>query len=250
VKNQYFGDVNDYQKYGLLRALQEDGSGRLLVAWMLTPNDGSRDGSLRSYLQDTERWGRYDPQLFDGLRALLQPDAVPSVSLLEDAELLPRTDFFASTVPDSRQGRHAWRDDLFAAAKGADLVFLDPDNGIEVASKPVGRAGSSKYVTWGEVEGLWSLGCSVLVYQHFRREPRDAFARRLAGELGERTGAGYVEAFRTPHVLFLLAIQDRHVEQFRRAGALLASRWGRQIYPMGLASTDSDHRGNDADPPG
>ncbi len=56
MKNQYFGDVNDYRKYGLLRALQGDGAGGLLVAWMLTPDDGSGDGGLRSYLAGPRRW--------------------------------------------------------------------------------------------------------------------------------------------------------------------------------------------------
>jgi hypothetical protein len=48
MKNQYFGDVNDYRKYGLLRALQSTWNGSLLVAWMLTPDDGGRDGRFRS----------------------------------------------------------------------------------------------------------------------------------------------------------------------------------------------------------
>ena len=47
MKNQHFGDISDYRKYGLLRALQSSGDGRLLVAWMLTPDDGSRDGGFR-----------------------------------------------------------------------------------------------------------------------------------------------------------------------------------------------------------
>jgi hypothetical protein len=38
MKNQYFGDINDYRKYGLLRALQSTGDGSLLVTWMLTPD--------------------------------------------------------------------------------------------------------------------------------------------------------------------------------------------------------------------
>ena len=61
MKNQYFGDINDYRKYGLLRTLQSTGSGRLLVAWMLTPDDGSRDGGFRSYLLP-QRWnGQIEP---------------------------------------------------------------------------------------------------------------------------------------------------------------------------------------------
>ena len=234
MKNQYFGDVNDYRKYGLLRVLQAVGGGKLLVAWMLTPNDASRDGLLRSYLSNAERWRHHDPQLFDGLRDLLQHDAVPAVSRIERSGLLPGAAYHSAMVPDAALDRAAWREDLFAAARGADLVFLDPDNGFEVASRPVGRSRSSKFVTWCEVEALWTLGCSVLVYQHFRREARDAFARRLALELGERTGATYVEAFRTPHVLFLLALQDRHVERYGPWAGLLSSRWAGQIEPIGL----------------
>ena len=55
MKNQYFGDINDYRKYGLIRALQAEAQLRALVAWMLTPNDGRRDGGLRSYLREPGR---------------------------------------------------------------------------------------------------------------------------------------------------------------------------------------------------
>ena len=44
MKDQYFGDINDYRKYGLLRAIIRAGRLRILVAWMLTVDDGSTDG--------------------------------------------------------------------------------------------------------------------------------------------------------------------------------------------------------------
>jgi hypothetical protein len=44
MKNQYFGDINDYRKYGLLRAFLSTGIGGLLVARMLTPDDGGQGG--------------------------------------------------------------------------------------------------------------------------------------------------------------------------------------------------------------
>jgi hypothetical protein len=124
--------------------------GRLLVAWMLTPNDGSRDGKFRSYLRDRETWRRYDPELFAGLAGLLRLTSIPEVSIIERSALLPRTSYYSAVVPDTGRERDAWRQGLFSAASDADLVFVDPDNGIEVASKPVGRKGSSKYVTWQE----------------------------------------------------------------------------------------------------
>lgn len=73
----------------------------------------------------------------------------------------------------------------------------------------------------GKVEDLWSAGSSVLIYQSFRREPRQVFAERLAEELRARTDSRFVEAFQTPHALFLLAAQERHADPFRDAIASL-----------------------------
>jgi hypothetical protein len=236
MKNQYFGDINDYRKYGFLRALQSTGDGSLLVAWMLTPDDGGRDGGFRSYLEDRPIWAKYDPALFVGLADLLRSPSQRSVSLIERSGLLPRTQYHTAVVPDGRSERDGWQKDLLRAASGVDLVFLDPDNGIEVPSKPVGRKGSSKYVTWREIQALWKADCSLLIYQHFRRENHQAFTQRLVSELGKRTGARFTEAFGTPHVLFLLAAQDRHAQRFREVLPLLSEQWSGQIEAMRLSN--------------
>ena len=67
MKDQYFGDINDYRNFGLLRASHL----RLLIAWMLTPNDGSTDGKHIAYLDKPEQWSHHDPALFHTLKALL-----------------------------------------------------------------------------------------------------------------------------------------------------------------------------------
>jgi len=61
MKNQYFGDINDYGKYGLLRILAGFGELKIAVCWMLTPDDGRRDGRLIQYLKQPEKWRKYDP---------------------------------------------------------------------------------------------------------------------------------------------------------------------------------------------
>lgn len=235
MKDQYFGDVNDYRKYGLLRHLNHSGFDRLVVTWMLTPNDGSADGNFRAYLADAARFAGCDPELYAILQSLLRCDR-PRVALLEGSQALSTAEFYSAQVPDREAERLEWRRGLLAAAAGSDLVFVDPDNGIEVESRPVGRKGSSKYVAWEELTGLWGAGCSILTYQHFRREERGAFAQRMARELAERTGARLVEAFRTPHVLFLLAAQNRHARAFQRACSV-ASSWAAHISVIGLANT-------------
>ena len=41
MKNQYFGDINDYRKHGILRALSNGGEVKTAVCWMLSPEDES-----------------------------------------------------------------------------------------------------------------------------------------------------------------------------------------------------------------
>ena len=50
MKNQYYGDINDYRKYGLLRSLTRDTGLHLGVCWMLTSDDERSDGEKVGYL--------------------------------------------------------------------------------------------------------------------------------------------------------------------------------------------------------
>ncbi len=50
MKNQYFGAINDYRKYGLLRILSGAGEVSTGVCWMLTPSDGLTHGQDTDYL--------------------------------------------------------------------------------------------------------------------------------------------------------------------------------------------------------
>jgi len=229
VKDQYFGDINDYRKYGLLRVLQQQARLTILVAWMLTPADGSRDGGRRKYLDRPDKWRHYDPELFDGLVRLLRDPVKPGVSLIERSSLLQNTTFYSEMVPDSRQERERWRSGLVDAARGVDLVFLDPDNGIEVPSRPIGRKGSSKYVAWDELLSLWRLGRSLLIYQHFPKRPHKEFAQAIASKLRYRTRAPLVKALRTANVVFLLACQESHRRHIQTAVSSLLTRWGGQF---------------------
>lgn len=94
MKNQYFGDINDYRKYGLIRALQVEAQLKVLVAWMLTLNDQRRDGELRSYLREPDEWLRFDPELYRGLTDLLDIGVTPRVGLIAESSLLGTADYF------------------------------------------------------------------------------------------------------------------------------------------------------------
>jgi len=235
LKDQYFGDINDYLKYGLIRLLQAETGLRVLVTWMLTPDDGRRDGELRTYLDQPNRWQPFDPELHKGLQALLQTNSAPRVALIEQSQLLNGAQYFSEIVPDHGDLRRTWAAKLAEAASQSELVFLDPDNGLEVPSRPYGKKFSSKYVFWHEVDQIWRGGASVLIYQHYRREKRSTFIPRMVNELCRKTGARLVEAFRTPRVLFLLAGQPKHSRLLGLAIGRVAEHWPEEITPAGFA---------------
>ena len=124
VKDQYFGDVNDYRKYGLLRALGHAGL-KTLVVWMLTPNDRRSDGRFTDYLDKPSHWKRYDKELYEALHDWVNVSRARRVASIEHSTLLPAATFFSSRVPDDGAGRERYADGLMQAAGGAEVVFLD-----------------------------------------------------------------------------------------------------------------------------
>jgi len=228
MKNQYFGDINDYRKYGLLRAILQSAKVQLLVAWMLTHDDESSDGRFIEYLSAPNKWAHYDPILFSKLKDLMFENK-RRVSLIESTDLLTSSDYFSDFVPDSAAERERWFTALSERAKRSDFVFLDPDNGIEVKSKPYGQKGSSKYLFYHEIASLWDSGKSLLIYQHFIRENRNKFIRRMIKSLTERTTGSTITAFTTSHVLFLLALQPRHQNSLEAIVNVVRKNWSDQI---------------------
>lgn len=229
MKDQYFGDINDYRKYGLMRCIIKASDVAMLVAWMLTPDDSSSDGKFIAYLQNPEMWEKYDPELFQTLHNAMNTNNQRRVSLMERTHLLPGTDYFSAIVPDSSLHRQDWFDQLCKQARKFQMVFLDPDNGLEIKSRPYGTKNSCKFVYWNEIETLWNQGKSLLIYQHFIREKRISFIQRKLSELQEKTPGSLVEAFSTSHVVFLLALQPMHQKHHVKIVNNVQQRWETQI---------------------
>ena len=90
----------------------------------------------------------------------------------------------------SRPGREAWVKGMLAALEDADLVFLDPDNGL-------GPAGE-KHATLSEVRRLRKPG-RALAFITFpgRSKPHDDLVRDLHEQVRAETGATAVHTLRT-----------------------------------------------------
>jgi hypothetical protein len=229
LKNQYFGDVNDFRKYGLLRALAVFEGLRLGVCWMLTERDSRTDGNLMGYLANPIQYRHRDPALFDWLKQVVEVETDRRIARIESSTLLGPAVFQSTILTDRHSDRSKYFMDCRTLFSDRDLIFFDPDNGMEIRSRPRGRRHSCKHLYWDEVCETFFAGPSVLIYQHFVREKRSDYTARIVRDLSSRTGAAAVFSFSTPHVLFLLAAQGHHVNAFRRRLPVIEHEWKNHI---------------------
>lgn len=232
LKDQYFGDINDYRKYGLLRSLIKASGLALGVCWLRTKNDQRRDGEFRQYLLNPSRWRCHDPELYDALTRLLKPGVERSVLRAEAWEILPKATYHHHFLNDDAASRNAYFEEASKYLRNCPLIFFDPDNGLEVKSVEKGFRRSSKYLYWHEVESTFSRGHSLIVYQHFPMKPRRKFIDDISKQLKEKLDAPLVDSFRTSHVVFFLVAQPKHVKHFEAAHKFIQSSWAGQIWPV------------------
>jgi hypothetical protein len=227
MKNQYFGDVNDYIKYGLLRVLTGHGALSVAVCWMLTLDDERGDGGRVGYLDDPQAWREFDEELFDKLKELVPQSR--RVQQAETANLLPNARYHYRVLSDNAGDRARYFEEFWESAQACDLVLFDPDNGFEVKSKPYGSKDSCKYLYWRELKHTFDRDHSLLVYQHFPREKRDVFIARMAQLITNVTQTRVVFSFRTSHAAFFLIPADDHRLELTRKTAAVAKRWRGKI---------------------
>ena len=229
MKNQYFGDVNDFRKYGLLRAFSKTPNLTLSVVWMLTRRDRLNDGHFIDYLSKPEQYRHFDQILFDWLQHIVLNEGDRRVARFEASKLLNDATFYSSLVPHDAEERSTWFQTLLADVADRDLIFLDPDNGIEVKSVPYGRKHSEKYIYWQEIRSLVEHEHSLLIYQHFPRVKRSLYIDRIKDTIKVETGYSDVFAFRTSRVVFFLAIHSNHSRQLGEAIERVKQTWWPEI---------------------
>lgn len=176
MQDRYVGDIGDYVKFALLRALGE--GERPGVVWYRHPDeDHNSDGGHTAYLDRAAHWRWLDPELFD-LLATVRRGGARSLARLEQAGIVPRARF-ASDVITTRDlpaaERSAWRAAWFARVQaqveGCSLVFADPDNGL-VCDDPQRRRqrAFAKQMPLADALAL-AEGRTAVLYHHNTRTP-------------------------------------------------------------------------------
>jgi hypothetical protein len=97
MQNRFVGDIGDYVKLGSLRALSP--SYRLGVAWWQFPDEShNKDGRHIDYLERSDRWRRFDPDLFDTLQRMVA-GGQRNVRALEASNILADATFAGEMIP-------------------------------------------------------------------------------------------------------------------------------------------------------
>ncbi len=132
MQDRYAGDIGDFVKLGLLRAISP--GQRLGIAWYRFPDeDHNKDGRHVSYLEQPDRYASLDPALFEHLKNVVK-DTRSIASLLPALEYTISFDESLDVTSVPARQRRGWRRGWFVRAtdalSGCDLVFADPDNGL------------------------------------------------------------------------------------------------------------------------
>ena len=193
MQDCYTGDIGDFGKYGLLRALcpkTADNFGPFLplgVVWYLFPNEKNADGRLIGYLKK-DRWNLRDCDrvIYNKLKKIVITDKDRRVKRIKEDDVLPscrnfyeeklefkNTPVFNATIRNQRkESREKWLEGAYDAMTNCEVVFVDPDNGLEVKSTPKLRKKGPKYTFFDDLKCYWEHDKSLVIYQHLNMEAK------------------------------------------------------------------------------
>ncbi len=155
MQNRYTGDIGDFGKYGLLRALTMPeaeapvpGAADLLklgMVWYLTEPENNRDGQQRDYLREGSRTGEQLRRCDSGLYLEiwgLESAGSRCVSEVRQRDILPPDTEFHEEPLDPRavqkqrgrsirdiraDDRENWHQAALERVRDCGIVFLDPE---------------------------------------------------------------------------------------------------------------------------
>ncbi len=214
MQDRYVGDVGDFGKYGMLKALC-DNDLSLGMVWYLYPDEEDNgDGSHIRYLEPTpqnlRRFRDCDPALYDALGGLVR-DGERRVASVRKRGVLPEgTAFYEAPLsfrgipaigPTAKrmriEHRDAWVQGAVGATRGCDLVFADPDNGFEPKGVRRHQIKGPKYAYYDELAPYLARGQSLVVYHHLHRgSSTETQVRERLAQVGERLGRAFALRYR------------------------------------------------------
>ena len=246
MQNMYVGDIGDYGKYGLLRAIFPYDF-KLGIVWYLVPDEKHlNDGRHIDYLSKL-KFIDCDRPLFSALKDIILSKK-RNVSEIEQSNIFPDETVFYSDYlsyggikansPIGRQERlslrEKWLENALKAVQKCDAVFLDPDNGLETPSVKKHSAKAPKYVYYDEVGKFLIKTSTLVIYHHLGRNEdhtsqirqRVSILRSIAGDSYELLSLRFRPY--SPRAYFIITKQDGMVDRVKK---FVDSNW-KQCFEM------------------
>lgn len=220
MQNRYSGDIGDFSKLGLLRALIPCGL-PIGINWYLVPDEThNSDGRHVKYLEkdalrkcDEHLWHELGHIVHDGKRSV---QALQAQSILPAIHYSTVLDFSGMGKSEREIKRRKWHEQALNRLSKAAIVCTDPDNGLVVPSAK-GTARENKYILPEEVRDYFLQGSSVIYYQHKARK-QDSFYldqhQRLLEDTALKGASGMVLKFATTsqrYYCFVMQPDHAHV---------------------------------------
>ena len=241
MQDRWVGDIGDYGKYALLRALCgtpefPNPEIQLGVVWYYTENTGSPAATTRDYLTGhgtLTRMSSLDQHLYDNLQFFINEENW-RVELVKERNILPveRENYFSCPV-GTYGNRVGWCKKAIKGMHNVNLLFLDPNTGTHIRRQSRQAYQESD---WARSEDLTAFADtrdkdrSLIVFQQTSKAkfPNDDLRRILAlkNRLGRRVWTFH---WGTRHFLIIPAERHREIlwenlETFRR-------RWETEMEP-------------------
>ena len=183
MQDRYAGDIGDYGKFAMLRAIEASGLA-LGINWYRTetaPYEIHEDGKYGI----PALYEECAPQLAAALNTIYFSEDGRSIQKLEQAELLQCKLYVRDPVPQNIQLRSDWHRQALSHLSSSEIVFLDPDNGLNVKSVKAGTQKSPKYVWIDEISDYISSGKSVIFYNHRSRKKPETYFSEFSARFAE-----------------------------------------------------------------
>ncbi len=211
MKNQYFGDIRDLFKYDLiLRIIQETGSiNRFLFIPMLTENDNRGDGNETDY--NKAKAGTRNRDLMTYLENCVNENR-RNITEIERYFKSKGIEIYIHNEPFSHGKRKSYFDRIRRELSSQSLIFVDPDNGLEV------KRSNKKHLLYHEAKDLYNCmdeDSILMIFQYFPREKHPEYLRKRSNELKELTEDLPIYISDNEIIFFLLTKNDELKSQLK-----------------------------------
>ena len=249
MQDRYSGDVGDFGKFGLLRHLINGSQLKFGINWYLFPDEGhNADGRFIHYLSQPA-FERCDRELYNKLRQVVVSQC-RSTRSLERADLFEEpplffsdpVDFYTSYPGNKRKDKEKrlamrleWKMNAISALSSADVIFLDPDNGLQVKSCcSLSQKKSGKFAYYDEILEFHAQKKLTIIYHHLNRHKNHGThsnqIQECARELKSKINSKYrVFGIRyrpySPRAFFMIV--DPSVEKYikKQLASFVVSNW-------------------------